>query len=95
MGVPLADNSESESLKQAGRLKPPGGPHLLHSVCVAVTGGTFIKYILVKCGGFLEHWSAAASGDDHIVQSERKTDTETVTDESKQQCYKTVPEWKN
>lgn len=76
------DNSESESLKQAGRLKPPGGPHLLHSVCAAATGGTFIKYILVKWGGFLEHWSAAASGDDHIFQPERKTDTENVTDNS-------------
>lgn len=76
IGVPPVDNSVSESLKQSGRLKPPGGPHVLHSVCVAATGGTFIKYILVKFGEVLDHWSAAASAHNHIVQSEERTETE-------------------
>lgn len=48
IGAGWVDNSTSESLKQIGRLKPARGPHGLHSVRVAATGGTFIKYILVK-----------------------------------------------
>lgn len=69
IGVPLVDKSVSVSLKQTGRLKPPGVPHRLHSVSVAAIGGTFIKYILEECGEFLEHPRVTASDNSYMVQS--------------------------
>lgn len=72
-GLPLVVSSESESCKKTGRLKPPCAPHLLHSVCVVATGGTFIKYILVEYGEALDHLIATAIVLGHIVQSEEET----------------------